>query len=206
MNSFNSLKLSFFLIFSALPAIAAPEFLNLLSGCFQVTYHYVEEGKVVYPSYYETGYEWIKLESEEKSIELRHYGIFNQGGEAVAMKHWGQSWTQVNDTTWTLAVLSPSDTPRYQCTAEVKKSTLDGVTAYQRNCDALKAPKPRRDKDRKDYETLDRQHTWNITPTGWQDVQKNVKRDKEGAAVAHEIGWNEYKRVDPEHCKAAMNQ
>lgn len=201
-------KLFIALTLFALPTFAAepPPFFKMLSGCFQVTYRYVEEGKVVYPNYYESGYEWIALQSATAdSAELRHYGIFSENGKPMVIKHWGQSWKLEQGNTWKLSVLSPSDTVRYTCSSDIEISPISSKMIFQRRCAANGTPKPRRDMHRKDYETLDRVHIWNMTNTGWQDVQKNVKRAKDGSKVADEVGWNEYKRVDPTFCKDAMN-
>lgn len=166
----------------------APDFIRHLGGCFQVSYHYVEEGDAVFPAYREGGYEYVKLTQNDETYTLQHWGF---GG-----KHWGQIWKRVKDDVWHQAVTDPFGKVRYECTGKL----VTGKGVAQRRCEASGAPMPRRDRiAKRDYDVLDRVHVYNISEKAWQDVQQNAKRKGE-KIVATEIGWNEYRRVDDEHC------
>lgn len=183
-------------------AAEVPEFLRLSTGCFEVSYRYVEEGAKVVPVYRETSHEWVVLKEIEGTYHLKHYGIVGQDEEKMTMAHWTQVWRTVSDQKWLQIVGSPSGVERYRCEAPVTGEK----GSYQRTCLATGAPKPRRDKDRKDYETLDRRHIISFSTWGWSDVQKNVKRAKNGESVADEVGWNDYRKVDESHCRLAIDQ
>jgi hypothetical protein len=68
-----------------------------------------------------------------------------------------------------------------------------------------RGPKPQRDRERADYQTLDRENTLQITSQGWVQAEHNVKRTATGVAVANELGWNESRRVDEGRCRPARD-
>jgi hypothetical protein len=173
--------------------------IKTMVGCFKVTYHYEEKGQ---PNYDEAGREWIVLNEKEGFLFLQHYGVSEEDGQATSMKHWAQRWTPQQNGQWLQEVLSPSDAPRYQCTAAFTK-TAEGV--FQRICEAAGAPKPRRDRKRSDYAVLDRVHTVVYAATSWTDNQNNVKKDKDGEEVAKETGVNLYTRIDDAQCQVAID-
>src|SRR5689334_19477831 len=82
----------FIIIYSVLfnPNVFAAEprdILKNLSGCFRVTYRFVEDG--VHDSRYESWqnqdfYEWITLKENGSVLQFQHYGV---AGDS-AMKHW----------------------------------------------------------------------------------------------------------------------
>ena len=71
----------------------------------------------------------------------------------------------------------------------------------QWRCAVKGAPKPRRDRDRSDYVKLDRENTLQVNGKHWVQSENNTKIDQEGKAVANELGWNEYQRVDESNCQ-----
>ena len=168
-----------------------------LSGCFKVTYRFVEDGArdTRFDNWEgEEYFEWITLKNTESaSLRLQHYGI----AKGHAMKHWLEEWSETPDHSWNQKVFNPSGTElRYECTAPVHFN--------QWRCRTDKAAKPFiRDRNRTDYETLERENTLQITPKGWIQVEVNNKVDKNGVVVSNEVGWNEYLRVDESTCESA---
>lgn len=178
-------------------ALAEPrDVLKQLSGCFKVTYRFVEDGTRDTRFDLWQGkefFEWITLKNVDSTLQFQHYGI---AGEHV-MKHWREDWSESSEKTWNQKVYNPDGTElRYECTAPIQ--------FHQWHCHAGKAAKPAiRDRDRTDYETLDRDNTLQITPKAWIQVEINNKVDKTGTIVSNEVGWNEYLRVDESKCEAA---
>lgn len=167
-----------------------------LSGCFKVTYRFVEDGArdTRFDLWQgEEYFEWISLKETNSSLRLQHYGI----AATHAMKHWLEEWSETPDHSWTQKVFNPSGTElRYECTAPLHFN--------QWRCRADHAAKPFiRDRERTDYETLERENTLQITPKGWIQVEVNNKVDKDGVTVSNEVGWNEYLRVDETKCDSA---
>ena len=126
------------------------ETLGRMAGCFKVTYRFVEDG--VHDARFDGWegqdfYEWITLKETDSTLVFQHWGV--TGG--TSMKHWKEDWSETPDHQWTQKVFSPSGKQlRYQCTAPIRFN--------QWRCHAGKAEKPViRDKDRTDYETLDRE-------------------------------------------------
>jgi hypothetical protein len=172
------------------------EILRNLSGCFKVTYRFVEDGArdTRFDDWQGAEYfEWIPLKETESVLRLQHYGI--AGGKA--MKHWLEEWTETPEHSWKQKVYNPAGTElRYECTAPVRFN--------QWRCRTDMAAKPFiRDRNRTDYETLERENTLQITPLGWIQVEVNNKVDKNGVTVSNEVGWNEYLRVDETRCESA---
>ena len=167
------------------------DFVNNLSGCFKVSFRYVEDGKN--DQQIEELNEWMAPEKGESQTTIQHYGVV--GGHAF--KHWSEEWKKLENGTWYQKVIGPFGDFRYECAAKIEFN--------QWRCSVANAPKPRRDKDRTDYVTLDRENTLQVTPKGWVQSENNVKRDKDGKAIANELGWNEYRRVDDKLCQPAID-
>jgi hypothetical protein len=74
-----------------------------------------------------------------------------------------------------LAVIGPFEDLRYTCTAQFQFN--------QWRCTTPGAPKPQRDRERTDYQTLDRENTLQITPQGWVQAENNVKRTATGLSI-----------------------
>jgi hypothetical protein len=133
-----------------------PEALSYIPGCYHVTYIYSEFDR---PRYQVDGFEFIDFKEVKGHFILQHFGI--QGDEVL--KHWSQDWVNSGGEKWTLKVMSPYDTLRYSCTEKFKQ-IKDG---YEFFCEAKNTPKPIRDTNRSDYDTLDRLHWWHISPEVW---------------------------------------
>jgi hypothetical protein len=186
-----------FLGISGTQAYADPkDVIKGLSGCFKVTYRFVEDGK--HDSRFDLWqgkeyFEWISMREEGAVLRLQHYGV--AGGNA--MKHWREDWVETADHAWNQKVYNPNGSElRYECTAPIRFN--------QWSCEAGKAAKPViRDRNREDYEVLFRRNTLQVTPQGWVQVEINDKLDKNNVVVSNEVGWNEYSRVDIAKCDAA---
>ncbi|MBF0314916.1 MAG: hypothetical protein HQK50_10780 [Oligoflexia bacterium] len=176
--------------------LASKETLKLLSGCFRVTYRFVEDG--VHDSRFDLVdgkefYEWIVLEESDNALSFQHYGVIGE----QAMKHWREDWSETADHLWTQKVYDPTgEELRYECTAP--------IAFHQWRCHAGKAARPViRDRGRSDYETLDRENILQITAAGWVQVEINNKLDRDNVIVANEVGFNDYSRVDESNCQPA---
>ncbi len=184
------------LISSSMAQAEPKDVIKNLRGCFKVTYRFVEDGGRDSRFDLWQGqeyFEWITLKEVESTFQLQHYGV--AGGHA--MKHWREDWSETSDHAWNQKVYNPAGTElRYECTAPIRFN--------QWRCHAGKAAKPViRDRDRNDYETLDRENTVQMTSKGWIQVEINDKLNKDGVAVSNEVGWNEYLRVDDSKCESA---
>jgi hypothetical protein len=172
----------------AAAAEASPSILKHLAGCFEVSYRFVEDGmhdKDIRGDLFEE----ITLDEHDGVYAFQHYGIFK--GQRI--KHWREEWGRNPDGSFTQTVIGPFENPRYTCTAHFQFN--------QWRCTTRGAPKPQRDRERADYQTLDRENMLQITSKGWVQAENNVKRTAEGVAVANELGWNEYRRVDDVSCR-----
>jgi hypothetical protein len=164
-----------------------PEPLNYLAGCFEVSYRFIEDGvrdKEIKGDLFEQ----ITVEARNGLWAFQHWGVF----KGRRIKHWREEWRRQPDNSFAQTVIGPFEDARYECTAPFRFN--------QWRCATRGAPKPQRDQARTDYQTLDRENTLQITPRGWVQSENNVKRDANGAPVANEIGWNEYRRVDDAKC------
>lgn len=166
------------------------EVIKNLAGCFEVTYRFVEDG-TERDLEIRGALESITLEERGETLVFQHYGIM----EGQTFKHLSEEWTPQGDGRWTQKVYGPSGAFRYECTAPFEFN--------QWKCAASRAPKPQRDKNRNriDYATLDRSNTVQITPAVWVQSEVNIKRDANKVAIANEVGWVEYKKVDAARCK-----
>ena len=138
------------------------------------------------------------------------------------IKHWKQIWrfeatefdayTRPNEWTrqhlssdkvqgqWTQEVRGVADNPRYACSASWELGDEPQWT-----CQTW-AAKPRRDKDRDDYNVLQRKNTHRIHQSGWIHEQRNTKlhlQDGVATPIVTERGENTYDRIDPEECEPA---
>jgi hypothetical protein len=169
-------------------AAEPPSVLRHLAGCFEVSYRFVEDGMHDQDIRGDL-LEEITLDAQDGVYAFQHYGIFK--GQRI--KHWREEWRRHPDGVFTQTVIGPFENPRYACTAPFQFN--------QWRCTTPGAPKPQRDRERTDYQTLDRENTLQITPKGWVQAENNVKRTATGDAVANELGWNEYRRVDEGRCR-----
>jgi hypothetical protein len=168
-------------------AIPAP--IQDLSGCFSVSYRYVEDG--VHDKWLGQGAtEWIALKRREGGYSLQHVGIHL----SEVVKHWREEWVAA-DSEWQQRVYGPFGAFRYECRGRFQLNQL--------RCLSPEAPKPLRDRKRTDYDKLDRENILQITPKGWVHSQVNLKKTKDGRVVSSEIGWNEYRRIDEKACEEA---
>ena len=172
----------------AAAAEGAPGVLQHLAGCFEVSYRFVEDG-VHDQDIRGDLLEEITLEARDGVYAFQHYGI----AKGRRLKHWREEWRRHPDGSFTQAVIGPFENPRYTCTAHFQFN--------QWRCTTHGAPKPQRDRERADYQTLDRENTLQITSKGWVQAENNVKRTATGVAVSNELGWNEYGRVDEVRCR-----
>jgi hypothetical protein len=161
-----------------------------LAGCFRASYRFVEDGvhdKDI------TGdlFEEITVEARNDDWAFQHRGVF----KGRRIKHWREEWRRDDDGAFTQTVIGPFEDRRYACTASFHFN--------QWRCAVRGAPKPQRDRARTDYATLDRENTVQISPRGWVQSENNVKRAAGGSAVASELGWNEYRRVEASKCETA---
>ena len=168
------------------------EVLKNLSGCFQVSYRYVEDDTHELDLKGDL-FEYVTYEARSSSQFFQHYGI----QENQAMKHWSEEWSTDAQGNQVQRVFSPSGVVRYTCTAP--------MVLNQFRCTTTGSPKPTRDWGRTDYVNLDRENTLQFTAKGWVQAENNIKRDAAGKMVSNEIGWNEYKRVDDKNCDPAIH-
>ncbi len=169
-------------------ATDAPAQVKNLSGCFAVSYRFVEDG--VFDKEITGTFEEVQFEARaDGSFFLQHYGIM--AGEKN--KHFAEVWAPTADGKWHQTILSPFGAFRYECTAP--------FVFNQYLCSVKDAPKPNRDRNRTDYETLDREIALQVTPAGWTQSENNIKRDAAKRFVSNELGWIEYRRTDVKNCQ-----
>lgn len=189
------------------PADELRNILNL-SGCFEVTYTFAEDGKrdtLAKGEPLGPITEWVGYETApDGAITLTHVSIT---GDGRTVPHWHEVWRyHRGSTTWTQEVRRGAPGKevkelRYRCTAPWR------MNLWQ--CHAGQAPKPFRDGgapfgfDRTDYDRIDRENIVLVTPKGWIHNEHNRKMTDAGAVVAHELGWIEYRRIDEVKCAAA---
>ena len=155
-----------------------------MTGCFRVTFRYVEDG--VHDKVYEPVYEKSEIISASP-LTLQRTLIFDQ----QTQPHWTESWERLDDGRWQQTVIGPYGDFRYSCAAV--------FLLNQWTCETSRAAKPRRDQDRS-YEYLDRKNTLQINDKRWVNVQTNQKRLADGSLHSVEVGWNSYDRVDASNC------
>ena len=176
-------------VFAAEPKMPAP--LNNLAGCYKVSYRFVEDGAhdtTIVGDFFE----YVSFANTDAGFLFQHYG--QQGTEVI--RHWGETWSLLKDGSVKQSVVGPSGKARYECSGQFQFN--------QFRCLVTGAPKPVRDTERKDYVSLDRDITLQITSKGWVQAQNDIKRDASGKAVSNEVGWNQYERIDDKACALAI--
>lgn len=170
-------------------ADAGPEtVLPQLSGCFDVSYRFVEDG--AHDFSIPATREWIEpraVHTAEASFSFQRTGIH----EGSRFKHWSEDWKK-DGSQWVQVVYSPSDSKRFECPGTFSMN--------QFRCAAKGTPKPTRDTEREDYDKVDREIFVQITPKGYVQSEVNVKVKADGTHVATELGWIEYTRIDSQQC------
>ncbi|ATA93832.1 DUF6607 family protein [Capnocytophaga canimorsus] len=205
-----------------------------MCGCYEVTFRYAETFQYGADSTYvpskssrSKALEWVELiEDNKKKLVLQHLLVVGKRDKQHVIKHWRQDWIYQNTDLlkyikdnewssyslpksavkgqWTQKVYQVDDSPRYEQTATWVH--VDGKSFWESEADA---PMPRREQEiRNDYNVLLRRNRHEITNYGWlhqQDNDKVLRRDdKDDLVIAQERGYNTYKKVADEKCKAAQ--
>ena len=167
-----------------------PDAIRLQAGCFQVSYRFLEPGRPrEEPT---TVKEWIALEAKDQGpVTLTHIGVVRRPAHLALPGR----LEQAPDGAWRLEVMGRSG-PRYRCEGKFVGSRL--------HCKAPGAAKPLRDKERTDYDKLDRGISLHVRPQLWAQQEYNDKVKSDGTLVAVEVGLIEYKRLDDKECAAAQ--
>ncbi len=206
-----------------------------MCGCFEVTFNFAETFNFVDDSLYKPsenkvsyGLEWAELVVDENDkISIQHLLQVGPPSNPHIVKHWRQDWLYENqdfymfnadnewlftekdkkavDGQWTQKVYQVDDSPRYEGSGSWVH--VDGKSYWE---STTPAPLPRREyTKRSDYNLTMRGNRHEITDSGWvhdQDNQKIVREDgKEDVIIAHEKGYNIYKRVDNSRCQTAQD-
>ncbi|BAW81154.1 hypothetical protein TAO_1784 [Candidatus Nitrosoglobus terrae] len=184
-----------------------------LSGCFDVTYRFAEDGvHDLFSKKHQEGIvdkpsrEWISFKHGEEDTFILQHVTFNDKQEPNTHFHeeWQynpdkETWTQ---KVWSTAYGNKDRKLRYQCSAPWEMN--------QWQCHAGQAEKPFRDNgapfgfNRTDYDHLDRNNTILVTPNGWIQSEHNAKRSSSHQIVSRELGWITYQRLENEACKTAI--
>jgi hypothetical protein len=174
-------------------AETAPSFIQNMSGCFSVRFNFVENGD--HDAFYQPVLERADLSQADAVWHLRRYLVI-EGSEQI---HWREEWRLQDKTNnvWEQTVYGPFEDFRYQCSGTLVDDSW--------RCEALGAPKPRRDQDQP-YDKLDRENTLKINPKRWIHMQKNNKRMADGSLYAVELGWNQYDRTEDASCLVRRKQ
>ncbi|GJQ06867.1 hypothetical protein CAPN010_10250 [Capnocytophaga cynodegmi] len=210
------------------------EAIKSMCGCYEVTFRYAETFQYGADSMYvpskssrSKALEWVELiEDNKKKLVLQHLLVVGKRDKQHVIKHWRQDWIYQNTDLlkyikdnewssyslpkpvvkgqWTQKVYQVDDSPRYEQTATWVH--VDGKSFWESEADA---PMPRREQEiRDDYNVLLRRNRHEITNYGWlhqQDNDKVLRRDdKDDLVIAQERGYNTYKKVADEKCKAAQ--
>ncbi|MFK8296810.1 DUF6607 family protein [Capnocytophaga cynodegmi] len=210
------------------------EAIKSMCGCYEVTFRYAETFQYGADSTYvpskssrSKALEWVELiENNKKKLVLQHLLVVGKRDKHHVIKHWRQDWIYQNTDLlkyikdnewssyslpkpavkgqWTQKVYQVDDSPRYEQTATWVH--VDGKSFWESEADA---PMPRREQEiRDDYNVLLRRNRHEITNYGWlhqQDNDKVLRRDdKDDLVIAQERGYNTYKKVADEKCKAAQ--
>ncbi|MFJ1327649.1 DUF6607 family protein [Capnocytophaga canimorsus] len=210
------------------------ESIKSMCGCYEVTFQYAETFQYGADSTYvpskssrSKALEWVELiEDNKKKLVLQHLLVVGKRDKQHVIKHWRQDWIYQNTDLlkyikdnewssyslpksavkgqWTQKVYQVDDSPRYEQTATWVH--VDGKSFWESEADA---PMPRREQEiRNDYNVLLRRNRHEITNYGWlhqQDNDKFLRRDdKDDLVIAQERGYNTYKKVADEKCKAAQ--
>jgi len=190
-----SLKLLSLVAFCGLPmprARAAENgeaLIQKMAGCFAVSYRFVEDG--THDVDIHGSFEEIEnTRAADGALIFQHAGILNN----KKFRHLKEEWRALPGDFWEQKVFGPSGAFRYECHGRFENGQL--------RCLAPASPKPVRDRERKDYATLDRENTIQITDKGWVQSERNIKRDAQGLEVSREVGWVEYRKSEKANCAA----
>jgi len=205
-----------------------------MCGCFEVTFEFSEtfiysKDSLYQPSKNKTdrGLEWAQLVVDKKDrIKIQHILQVGDSSNPYIVKHWRQDWLYQNQEfyfydgdnnwkyvkvpkedvkgQWTQKVFQVDDSPRYEGSSTWVH--IDGKSYWENYTDA---PLPRREHTiRSDYNVLNRGNRHEIKEVGWVHDQNNKKifrSENKDLIIAMEKGYNTYKRVEDERCKAASN-
>lgn len=201
-----------------------------LCGCFEVEFKFKETFGYtpkyeLKDKYINEALEWVSYEPQNNgSIMLQHILIVDT---STIIKHWREEWSYENNAiykydkdyhwlaetlpvekvkgTWTQKVFEVDDRPQYDGVATF--ANFDNTTLWQSKIDA---PLPRREySTRSDYNVLNRNNRLYITDSGYlheQDNQKIARHDNTNdTLIADEKGYNTYKKVADNKCKAGID-
>ena len=201
-----------------------------MCGCYEVTFKYTETfaPEIDYEKkfdYNAVALEWAELIKDEKDeISIQHLLVLN---DTMVIKHWRQDWLYEStkrydynhDNQWTFVetpknkvkgqwtqnVYQVDDSPRYSGSATWIHA--DGRHFWE---DVASSPLPRREySKRSDYNVMMRGNHIEITDEGWLHEQDNDKvireNGKEDVLLVQEKGYNVYRKVADEKCKAATD-
>tara|TARA_B110001450_G_scaffold98938_1_gene93848 strand:+ start:2050 stop:2949 length:900 start_codon:yes stop_codon:yes gene_type:complete len=206
-----------------------------MCGCFEVTYQFAETFNYVEDSLYipskkklSKSLEWAGLITDGKNnISIQHILQVGNPTKPMIIKHWRQDWIYQNTNfyiyngdnkwifekknkknvkkQWTQKVFQVDDSPRYEGSGTWIH--LDGKSYWE---NTTTAPLPRREyTKRNDYNITLRGNRHEITNNGWIHDQDNSKvlheQGKEDIIIANEKGYNSYKKVADNRCKAAKD-
>lgn len=187
------------------------ETIEQLSGCFQVTYRFAEDGEhdLFSPEYglEDPVTEWISFERRGENTFGQIHVAIREGGRP--MPHFEEIWEYLpDDGRWKHEIWGTPGTPNHE-----RRYACEGTWEMNRwHCPAGRAEKPFRDSgapfgfDRDDYDYLDRTNTLLVTPEGWVHKQDNRKMTEDGELVSYELGWITYERVEDTMCGEAPGQ
>ena len=205
-----------------------------LCGCYEVSFNFSEtfsysedENYVPSEEKHDKATEWVQLVTDRQNkIVLQHLLIVGPPTKPTIIKHWRQDWLFENTDfhmyngnnhwkykslskdavrgQWTQKVYQVDDSPRYQGSATWVY--IDGKSYWE---NTTEAPLPRREYSiRNDYNLTVRNNRHEITKDGWihdQDNKKVIRKDgAQDQVIAEEKGYNLYKRVADNRCKAAQ--
>ncbi|MBX9702695.1 MAG: hypothetical protein K2X39_00945 [Silvanigrellaceae bacterium] len=172
------------------------EVLKRMSGCFKVTYTYVEDG--THDKQYPPSYEKAEL-TEENGVLIFQRTLFAQD---MVVPHWREEWklTDEDRNRWEQSVFGPKNELRYQCSGD--------LTFNQWRCLVPHALKPRRDivDSKRPYSSIQRENILQITENRWIHVQINQKHLEDKTPYSNEVGWNEYVKVADEFCSSTKSE
>lgn len=195
---------------STAESVLSEDVLQRMSGCFSVTYRFVEDGEhdALSPDYglEEPVTEWIGFERADEGYVMMHVGIFGRRSVPHFHEVWkplagGDGWRH---EVWGGTPDAPDRELRYACESSWAGNRWE--------CDAGRAEKPFRDSgapfgyDRDDYDHLERTNILLVTPRGWVHNEHNRKVTEDGELVAYELGWITYERLDEERCGTAPEE
>ncbi|MBK9260669.1 MAG: hypothetical protein IPM54_12710 [Polyangiaceae bacterium] len=161
--------------------------ISQLGGCFRVSYLFVEDGKNDF--FVRDVREYINVTEKGTGFVVRHF----MATEGSSFHHFTEEWQPAGRGRWHQRVTTSRGTLRYEGTGSWNFNQWE---AHAKN-----AARPVRD-TRRDYATLDRRNTVQITPQRWVQAESNIKRRNDGTPVASEVGWVQYERLPNEQCAA----